>query len=90
MSVGRISAEESLFTYITGQSPSTFNQTSFTPVFDIDDLPYEITNETTAICGDNIQCLFDIGATGDVAIGMATLESFVTYNETVMLSQLSN
>lgn len=41
------------------------------------------------ICGDSLECLFDVGATGDIEVGLADVEVQVTYNETVEISQPS-
>ena len=78
---------ESLFTYIFGQSPSTFDNRTFTPVFDISDLPFNVTDVVQQTCGDNLECLFDVGATGRIEVGQATRNTQRIYNETIMLSQ---
>lgn len=41
------------------------------------------------VCGDSLECLFDVGATGDLEIGRVVVEVQITYNETVEVSQLS-
>ena len=41
------------------------------------------------VCGDSLECLFDVGATGDVDVGLVVVEVQVEYNETVEDSQLS-
>lgn len=85
--IGRIMPNESLFTYIFGQSPSTFDNRTFIPVFDISDLPFNVTGVVQQTCGDNLECLFDVGATGRIEVGQATRNTQITYNETIMLSQ---
>lgn len=87
---GRISATDSLFTYIDGQSPTTFDNPSFTPAFDASDLPFANMPGVAEVCGDNLECLFDVGATGDIEVGQAVVDIQITYNETVEESQPSN
>ena len=41
------------------------------------------------ICGDSLECLFDVGATGDLEVGRDAVEVQTTYNETVEVSQPS-
>ena len=88
-STGRISANESLFTYIVGQSASTFDNPSFTPVFDATDLPFANMPGVAEVCGDSLECLFDVGATGNLDVGRAAVDVHNTYNETVEVSQPS-
>lgn len=44
----------------------------------------------TEVCGDSLECLFDVGAIGNLEVGEATLNIQITYNETVEESQPSN
>jgi deleted-in-malignant-brain-tumors protein 1 len=74
---------DSLFTYVPGQSPATFNNPDFVPIFDVSDLPFSNTSGVVQVCGDSFECLFDIGATGDIDAGLAAVEVETTYNETV-------
>ena len=86
VSAGRIHADDSLFTYTPGQSAATFDDPSFTPVFDLSDLPFANMSGVAEICGDSLECLFDVGATGDIEVGLVDVEVQVTYNETVEIS----
>ena len=86
---GRINTNDSLFTYSLGQSAATFNNTSFTPVFDLSDLPFANLDGMDEVCGDNIQCLFDVGATGNLEVGQTTVAIQLDFNEAVELSQQS-
>ena len=39
------------------------------------------------VCGDNVECLFDIGSTGLISLGNITLEAQIEFNETLDLSE---
>ena len=41
------------------------------------------------VCRGSLECLFDVGATGDLEVGRAAVEVQITYNETVEASQPS-
>lgn len=41
------------------------------------------------LCGDSLECLFDVGATGDLEVGRVAVEVQITYNDTVVVSQPS-
>ena len=86
---GRINATDSLFTYIPGQSATTFDNTAFSPVFDVSDLPFANMSGVAELCGNSLECLFDVGATGDLEVGQVAVEVQITYNETVEVSQPS-
>ena len=86
---GRITAADSLFTYILGQSADTFNNHSFTPVLDISELPFANMAGVEDVCGDSLECLFDVGATGDLEVGQVAMEVQITYNEIVEVSEQS-
>lgn len=86
---GKINANDSLFTYVPGQLPATFDNPDFTPIFDASDLPFANMSGLVQICGDSLECLFDVGATGDFDVGMVAVEVQIEYSETVEDSQLS-
>ena len=71
---GQITEEESIFTYEAGKSVDTFSNPDHTPPF-LDELLTSLMSNSslTAVCGDNIECLFDFDQTGDVEVGMAAL-----------------
>lgn len=41
------------------------------------------------VCGNSLECLFDVGATGDLEVGRVTMEVQIIFNETVEVSQQS-
>lgn len=84
---GRINANESLFSYILGQSSTNFNDPNFTPIFDLTELPFNNVTGATEVCGDSLECLFDVGATGDIEIGQVSVQVQIMYNETIEISQ---
>ena len=87
LTAGRISANESLFTYDSGQSSEIFNDLTFAPVLDIADLPFSNMSGVAETCGDNLECLFDVGATGDIEVGQVSVQVQKTYNETIEISR---
>ena len=84
---GRINSTQSLFTYIPGQSADTFNDPSFAPVLELSDLPFSNMAGVEEVCGDSLECLFDVGATGDLEVGRAAVETQIAYSKTVKVSQ---
>ena len=69
-----------MFTYRIGESYDSFRDVDFTPVF-LDETTSLFSNssfeqEARAVCGENVECLFDIAVTGKTSVGEATLESF--------------
>lgn len=87
ISLGRIKSSSSLFSYNPGESPVTYNNTAFEPVFDLEDLPFFNMPGAAEVCGDSVECLFDVGSTGSVQVGQSTRSAQDTYSETVVLSQ---
>lgn len=80
---GRVVTEsKSLFTYNPGQSVETFTNTEFVPVFDPLMLPFINMPGAAEVCGDSLECLFDIGSTGSISVGNITLAVQVDFNET--------
>jgi hypothetical protein len=73
---GAIQAQESLFTYGAGKSHQTYSKPQFLPVFiDLDNIAFDnpvLERKARSTCGDSIQCLFDVKATGDTSIGLST------------------
>lgn len=41
------------------------------------------------LCGESVECFFDVGATGDLDVGRVTVEVQAAYNEIVEVSQPS-
>ena len=74
--IGRITADESFFTYPPSTSWADYNDPTYQPKF-LDDLLMSFENTTflsdaTALCGGDTECLFDALATRDLVIGENT------------------
>ena len=71
---GQITEEESIFTYEAGKSVEAYSNTDHIPPF-LDELLAGLMNNSTltAVCGDNVECLFDFDQTGDIEVGMAAI-----------------
>ena len=83
--IGQIIKEESIFTYEAGKSVDRFSNPDHTPPFLDELLANLMSNSTlTAVCGDNVECLFDFDQTGDMEVGMAAI---AVENETATESQ---
>lgn len=74
--VGHLSRDDSLFTYLNGNSYDTFNSESqtFVPAFGLGILTPELNTTATEICGDVYSCLYDIAVTGSSTLGRLTHE----------------
>ena len=71
---GQINASQSLFTYSDLESPSTFVDLSYIPMF-IDNITWvndSFRYEAVKACGNNTQCLFDAAVTEDTSYGINT------------------
>ena len=68
-------AKSSLFTYKSGESWATYYDPYFIPSYQPTFSSPELQSEAEEICGDDALCLFDIAATGIVAVGISTLET---------------
>ena len=73
-SSGQITETESIFTYDADESVRSFSDPNHMPPF-LDELLASLMNDSTLtnVCGDNMECLFDFGQTGDVEVGMAAM-----------------
>lgn len=72
--LGQIDASQSLFTYRTQESPATFMDLDYVPMF-IDNITW--TNDSfrqraESVCGNNTNCLFDVAVTVDTSFGAST------------------
>ena len=65
---------DSLFTYQPGETWATFYDPFFQPTYEPTFATPELEADANALCGDDIFCLFDVAATGDMDIGVSTLE----------------
>ena len=71
-SLGQVTQNESIFTYGSGESVDTFSDPNHAPPFLDEMLSNLMGNSTlTAVCGTNVECLFDFAQTGDMEVGMA-------------------
>jgi len=73
--LGQITEEESIFTYASNESVSTFSHPNHMPPF-MDEINSRLEENSALveICQNNTQCLFDADQTGDVNVGMDTLQ----------------
>ena len=69
-----MSDAESLFTYGTDESAANYSFPDHVPPF-LDEILFNLTANSTLVdvCGDNVECLFDFGQTGDADVGMAAM-----------------
>ena len=83
--LGIVSKNDTLFTYRGGKDYDDYVDPGFTPVF-LEDVESIFSNsnlqkEIKRICGDNIQCTFDIAVSGKTNIGQVTLNSINNLKE---------
>ena len=69
------SARKSLFVYQPDKNWYTFYDPYFTPSYQPPFTSPDIETRAREICGDDRFCLFDIAATGNIDVGVATLET---------------
>jgi len=83
--LGQILSAESIFAYEPGENVGTFSDPNHVPPF-LDEIKSNLMGNSTLtdVCGDNVECLFDFGQTGDVKVGMATM---AVQNETATETQ---
>lgn len=67
------SAYDSLFTYGANESWSDFYSPKFAPLFEVDFNNSAYSVEDFDVCEGDLFCIFDIAATGNMAIGLTTL-----------------
>jgi len=72
--LGQVTDAESLFTYEPDECAANFSVPDHVPPF-LDEIVSNLTTNSTLVdvCGDNIECLFDFGQTGDPDVGMAAM-----------------
>ena len=78
--------EESIFTYQEGTSFDTFNFPDFIPTFSPTFADPNLEAQALDICDGDSFCLFDIAATGNIAIGSSTLQGGVEFDTIVNIS----
>ena len=79
--------EDSLFTYRDGEDWSTFYDPMFLPAFEASFSDPALEAEANSVCGDDTACLFDIASTGNVEIGMATMQGSMEIQRLNNISQ---
>ncbi len=80
------SASESLFTYNAGESFIFFYDPNFNPVFKPTFRNTDLEDKAREVCGNDEYCLFDIAATNNVEIGMATMRGVESFDEMVEMA----
>ena len=84
--VGRIGDDSDITNHFDIRNPNRKRrqaENEFTPI-SFNDL--NITEEHRNLCGDDVACLIDVAATGDLEIGRINLEEQTEANETVEAS----
>ncbi|XP_077993149.1 uncharacterized protein LOC144447117 [Glandiceps talaboti] len=78
----RVSEEESLFTYEDGTTWEDFNDLEFVPLF-TEDLEEDKDRVRLAenTCGADTECYYDVLATGNAALGTATLSTSAAFQQ---------
>jgi hypothetical protein len=71
---GQITDDTSLFTYPEGFSVANFSDPDRMTAF-LDEVLDSASNETRALCGNNPECIFDATETGNMEIGLETLQT---------------
>ena len=72
-------ANDSLFTYGSGESWSTFYQPNFQPVFEPTFSSPELRQQADDICDGDPFCRFDVAATSRTDIGLTTLQGNIEF-----------
>ena len=75
---GRTTPVQSLFVYPLGTDHGTYQDTSFTPTFITDDM---LDDSGTATCGSNLQCLYDLAVTNNIAFALNTRNTVMEFRE---------
>ena len=78
--LGAVTEETSLFNYTDEASFAYFHRPDFRPTFTFI-LPDEVV--ATTVCGDNVQCRYDLSVTGSVEIAASTAIVVQEFNETL-------
>ena len=73
--LGQVTDDGSIFTYGLNENVAAFSNPDHVPPF-LDEIisNLERNSTLTEMCGNNLQCLFDLDQTGDVNVGMDTLQ----------------
>ena len=85
---GAITEEESLFSYsLDGAGFDHFQHPDHQPIF-LDELAP--TDEQVEVCGGDQQCIYDYAQTGNIEIGLATMEVEQSTSTNQMLLGMPN
>ena len=66
---------DSLFTYRPGESWVTYYNPFFVPVFQPVFTDPDLMQQANTLCGDDLECLFDVAATDTLEIGRSTMDT---------------
>ena len=80
---GQIDSSQSLFTYEGQESPLTFMDLNYVPMF-IDNITWtndSFRQQAESVCGNNTNCLFDVAVTVDTSFGASTKQLEEDNNE---------
>jgi len=65
---------DSLFTYKPGETWSTFYEPYFVPIYQPVFSDSTLQQQATEVCGSDLECFFDMAATGRQDIGQVSVE----------------
>ncbi len=65
---------DSIFTYQPGQTWATFYDPHFVPIYEPTFSDPSLQQQANSICGTDLECLFDMAATGRRDIGQVSIE----------------
>lgn len=82
---GLIDPSESLFTYPPGESSADFSFPDHIPLF-VDEVVNGASDEIREACGNNARCIYDASQTGNLNIGVDTMQTDETNQEDQMVS----
>ncbi len=68
------SPQDSIFTYQPGQTWATFYDPHFVPVYKPTFSSPSLQEQAASICGNDVECLFDMAATGREDIGIVSID----------------
>ena len=83
--LGRVESGNKLYTNVSDDVNFKCPE-SFVPIFLDQALQFEnstLEEEARSVCGNDVNCLFDIAATGNTAIGQSTVEQVTSINNDV-------
>ena len=84
--LGRVAENETIYRNIDDDEEKFSCPNDFVPVFSdqaLASLEGDLKEQAEAVCGNDVTCLFDIAATGQVAFGQSTLEESTSINNEI-------